>query len=92
MLVPPGRFVNSIFQESDPYDLLAAAQTALHVNADILVVNEQAWFPYVREFHRLGLLIADAEVLTRQCDIFVRGHDVPWAFDHQVYGMAWTAF
>ena len=39
-------------------------------------------------FHRLGLLMADAEVLVRQCDIFVRGHALRALgfFYYEVYG------
>lgn len=75
-----------------PPELLDAAATGLSVDADVVVVANIEWFPYVLEFDKLDMLLADCGIVQRQCEIFVRGHDVPWSFDHMVWNGPWTSF
>jgi hypothetical protein len=73
-------------------DLGAATQTALACDADVLVTNSLDWFPYIQDFMDLGLLIADSGFLLYYCEIFVRGHEVPWAFVQPVWDITWNGF
>lgn len=73
-------------------DLGSATQTALACDADVLVTNNPDWFPYIQDFMDLGLLIADSGFLLHYCEIFVRGHDVPWAFVQPVWDITWNGF
>jgi hypothetical protein len=75
-----------------PQDLQPVAITALGCDADIVLINEFSWFPYVQEFDDLGILLTSAEILEMQCEIFVRGHDIPWAFGYIAWGLPWTPF
>ena len=94
-LVPvsePDAKVAGVFKQGAPESLNAVAATTLACNADVVVVGERQWLPYVEEFGKLGMLLADTGVLKRQAELFVRGHEVPWAFDYKCWGMAWTVF
>jgi hypothetical protein len=46
-----------------PSDLQLVAQTALECDADITLINDPSWFPYVEEFDEFGVLLANADVL-----------------------------
>src|SRR5713101_8289841 len=74
-------------------ELAAATQTALSCDADVLVTTKTEWFPYLEDVEKLGLLIADTGFLKPYCEIFVRGHEVPWAFSgSKVIGLTWNGF
>jgi len=74
-----------------PSDLRLVAQTALECDADITPMNDPSWFPYVEEFDEFGVLLANADVLERRhSEIFVRGHDIPWAFSSIMWGLTWA--
>jgi hypothetical protein len=75
-----------------PLNLQPVAGTALGCDADIVLINDTSWFPYVTEFDELGSLLANVDVLERQCEIFVRGHDIPWSFSYIAWGLPWTVF
>ncbi len=72
--------------------MIEATTSALSCDADVVVVGDSEWFPYFREFEKLNVLIVDTGVLLRQCEIFVRGHEVPWSFAYMVWNEPWTAF
>jgi hypothetical protein len=73
-------------------ELAEATETAVACNADALVVTNSEWFPYAQELDDLGVFLTDAGFLKYYCDIFVRGHDVPWAFALKTWGLTWTGF
>jgi len=73
-------------------ELADAAQTALACDADAVVASNLEWFPYCEDFDHLGLFLTDTGFLKHYCEIFVRGHDVPWAFSTQIWGQTWNAF
>jgi hypothetical protein len=73
-------------------ELGAAMQTALACDADVLVTNNPDWLPYLEDLVDLGLLIADSGFLLYCCEIFIRGHEVPWAFAHPIADMTWNGF
>jgi hypothetical protein len=73
-------------------ELANAAQTALACDADVLVLTNLQWLPYVEELDDLGLLLTDTSFLKHYCEIFVRGHDVPWAFAKITWGLTWNGF
>ncbi len=73
-------------------ELAAAVQTALACDADALVTTNTAWFPYIDETDDLGLFLTDTVFLKRYCELFVRGHDVPWAFASPTVGLTWNGF
>jgi hypothetical protein len=74
------------------HELANAGQTAFACDADVLVVTDPRWLAYAQEFDGLGLFLTDTSFLKYYCEIFVRGHDVPWAFDPRIWGLTWTGF
>ena len=73
-------------------ELAEAVETALAYDADALVVTTQAWFPFIDDLDEFGLFLTDTTFLKHQCELFVRGHDVPWAFPSEIWNLTWTAF
>jgi len=73
-------------------DLADAGQTALACDADVLVVSKPEYLPYLDECEDLGIFLTDTSFLKHYCELFVRGHDVPWSFAHQVWGQTWNGF
>jgi hypothetical protein len=73
-------------------ELANAVQTALACDADSVVVTNPNWLPYGEVLDDLGLLLTDTSFLKYYCEIFVRGHDVPWAFAQQTWGLTWNGF
>ncbi len=75
-----------------PQELVVMAATGLSVDSDVVVISHRDWLPYVLEFEQLNMLLADCDILPTQCEIFVRGHDVPWSFGSMIWNQAWTVF
>ena len=75
-----------------PQELKEIAATALSVDADLVVIGNSDWYPYAIDFEKLNMLLTDSNVLKRQCEIFVRGYDVPWAFDYMAWHAPWNGF
>jgi hypothetical protein len=75
-----------------PAGLLQASATAISCDCDLILIQEENWFPYWYELDKYNLLAVDGDVLKRQCEIFVRGHDLPWAFVDMVWNYPWTTF
>lgn len=73
-------------------ELANGAETALACDADVLVVTNRDWFPYVEDLEDLGLFLTDTGFLKNYSEIFVRGHDVPWAFTRKIWNLSWNAF
>lgn len=75
-----------------PAELADAVCSALTVDADCLVVTQSEWLPYIEDVEKLFVFLTDCTFLLPYSEIFVRGHDVPWAFAYQSWNMTWTAF
>jgi hypothetical protein len=73
-----------------PAELKQAASTAIGLDADVLVVSNPDWFPYAPEIENLNVRLSDPKLLERHCEIFVRGHEVPWSFRSLVWDQPWT--
>jgi len=74
-------------------ELASATQTALLCDADALVVTNRDSYPFIEEVEKLGILLMDTGFLTRYCEIFVRGHEVPWMFSGAMpVGLTWNGF
>jgi hypothetical protein len=73
-------------------DLQGIAATALACDADCVVTDVGGWLPYAEEFEKLGVLLTSPDFLLRYAEIFVRGHDLPWAFAYKVWFEPWIAF
>lgn len=39
-----------------------------------------------------GLVLGDWTAVKRSCEVFVRGHDIPWSFGRPAWGYPWTPF
>lgn len=75
-----------------PREILEIAATALSVDADVVVTSNPDWYPYAIDFERLNIFLSDCIILKRQSEIFVRGHEIPWSFDHAVCCEPWNGF
>jgi hypothetical protein len=73
-------------------ELAGAVQTALAYDADVLVVSRLDWLPFIESLGDLGLFLSDLGFLKHYCEVFVRGHDVPWAFTHRIWNQPWNGF
>jgi hypothetical protein len=74
-------------------ELASATQTALSCDADVLVTTNIEWFPYIEDVEKRGLFLTDTGFLKFYCEIFVRGHEVPWAFSgSKAIGLTWNGF
>ncbi len=73
-------------------ELADAVQTTLACDVDALVVTNLEWLPFAEELDDRGLLLTDTGFLKYYCEIFVRGHDVPWAFGTKIWGLTWNGF
>jgi hypothetical protein len=76
-VLQPSARVLKVLGEDAPAELINAASTAVGHDSDVLVVDNPLWFPFITECDKLGVLIANGSILERQCEIFVRGHEVP---------------
>jgi hypothetical protein len=73
-------------------ELAEAVATSLKIDADCLVTNRTDWLPFVEEVEKFSLLLTDCGFLHPYSEIFVRGHDLPWAFRYKVWNEPWMAF
>lgn len=88
----PNETVREAFGEHAPARVCEAAATALSCDADMVITENSDWYPFYREFDKLNILIGSSEVLFRQSEIFVRGHDIPWAFSNPMFDAPWGPF
>lgn len=75
-----------------PDSLRELLATALDHDADCVVTNDRDLLPYVEEFGKAGVLLTSPDFLLRYAEMFVRGHDVPWAFANKVWFAPWMSF
>jgi hypothetical protein len=74
-------------------DALALASTALIGDADIVVSEQLANKPEcVTRFQKLHIQLASIQLAKQACEVFVRGHEVPWSFRFPAWLMPWTPF
>ncbi len=85
----PDKVTSARFQNEE---LATAVQTAIACDADALVVTNERWFPYIEDAEKVGVFLADTGVLKQRCEIFSRGHDVPWSGSLSIWNLTWTAF
>ncbi len=90
--VPPQESVPLVLGKDAPVGLLDAAATAISSDCDLIWIHENSWFPYWHELESLNLLAVSSHILELQCEIFVRGHDIPWTFVDMAWNRPWTTF
>lgn len=79
------------FKGAEP-DLARAVSTAQLLNFDCVGTNLNNWLPFVAEVEKFAVLLTDCTFLLPYSEIFVRGHDIPWAFAYKVWDEPWTGF
>ncbi len=73
--------------------VLALASTAWFADADVVVAEELASQPEnVSGFQKLHIELVDVRKAKQTCEVFVRGHEVPWSFRLPAWLMPWTPF
>lgn len=77
---------------SQDEELARAVCTAVDGDADLLLIANRDWFPYIGDIEELGVLLTDSDFLKPCCEIFVRGHDVPWSFSSPATKQTWNGF
>jgi len=74
-------------------DALAFASTALIGDADIVVSEKLVGeAECVTRFQKLHIKLAGIQRAKQACEVFVRGHEVPWSFRLPAWLMPWTPF
>lgn len=84
--------VTKLIRDQLDKDLQTIAATAIACDADCVVTDAAGWLAYVEEFDKLGILLTSPEFLLHYAEVFVRGHDLPWAFAYKVWSEPWIAF
>jgi hypothetical protein len=89
----PSQSIKQTFgQHTLPSGMLDAAATALSCDADMVVCEKAEWYPFYEEFEKLNVLLGSPDVILRQSEIFVRGHDIPWSFHDPMFDAPWGPF
>ena len=74
-------------------EIVALASIASVWDADIIITTQ---FPQELDFQdlskKLFMSFEDWMTAKKSCEVFVRGHDVPWSFHYPVWGIPWTPF
>jgi len=80
-------------QAGTPSQAAALASAALIGNADIILSLDMAvQQDTVNRFLDLYLSVRTNDDAKRDCEIFVRGHEIPWSFNRPAWWMPWTTF
>jgi hypothetical protein len=72
--------------------LAKAVAAAQALDFDCIATSETVWLPFAPDMEKLSILLTDCTFLLSYSEIFVRGHDIPWAFNYKVWDEPWTAF
>lgn len=81
------------FPEDAHSGALAFASTALIGDTDIVLSEDLAsQADIVTGFRSLHIPVLDAQGVKRSCELFVRGHEIPWSFALPAWGMPWGPF
>jgi hypothetical protein len=83
--------IRELLRDAAP-ELADAVSTAKALNIDCIATNEKLWLPFIQEVEKQSMLLTDCTFLLPYSEIFVRGHDIPWAFRYKVWDEPWTAF
>jgi len=77
---------------SDP-ETLAFASTSWFADADIVISEQMAQRAEVAAgFKKLHMELVDTSGAKNACEVFARGHEVPWSFRLPAWLMPWTPF
>jgi hypothetical protein len=78
---------------STPPEGIALASTAQIGDVDIVVSEALAGDQEtLKRFGALQFDLVGIEAAKRRCEVFVRGHEIPWSFSYPVWRMPWTPF
>jgi hypothetical protein len=91
VLEKAGNDIREQFKGAAP-ELGDLVSTAKSHDIDCIATNESTWLPFIQEVGKLSMLLTDCSFLLPYSEIFVRGHDIPWAFRYKVWDEPWTAF
>src|SRR5439155_12471236 len=81
------------FGDTEHPELVSAASTAAAADVDILVTLNPAAPERADAFKtKLHLAADDWIQVKRSCEVFARGHEVPWAFSYPAWGWSWSVF
>lgn len=74
-------------------EAMALVSTALAGDANIVVTLLLPEGVNLKEvYKRLYVSVEDWSAAKKSCEIFVRGHEVPWSFHDPAWGNTWTTF
>jgi hypothetical protein len=74
-------------------DFAAIISAAVTSDADVvLACNLPEGIDTEQVGRRMRVTFGDWGRVKRECEVFVRGHDVPWAFRHPLWWSPWTPF
>jgi len=74
-------------------EVVALASTAQIGDADVIVTEALAGDQeIVKQFRAVHLELVGVEGAKRSCEVFVRGHEIPWSFSFPAWLMPWTPF
>jgi len=77
----------------DQQSLRLLVATALRNDIDVIAgASVPRGFDAQGLLQATGLILGDWKQVKRCCEIFVRGHDIPWTFSHPAWGYPWTPF
>lgn len=88
----PSPGIAQILGAQAPARMGEAAATALSCDADLIITEDSDWYPFYEEFQKLGVLVGSPHVILPQTEVFVRGHDMPWAFNSPMFDAPWGPF
>jgi hypothetical protein len=95
-VVPKSERINKVPQairELPGGELAAIAAMTLTYDIDCVVTDRSEYLPYIEEFGEIGVFLTTVEtIFLHYCEVFVRGHDVPWSFSYKVWFYPWTTF
>jgi hypothetical protein len=74
-------------------EVLALASTAWFADVDVVTSEQMARrTEVVTGFKKLHMQLANIEAAKHACEVFARGHEVPWSFRSPAWLMPWTPF
>ena len=74
-------------------EVQALASMAIAGDTDIVFSSQLAAQPeVVSGFRKLHMEVLNEQDVRRSVEVFVRGHEIPWAFGHSIWQWPWTVF
>lgn len=68
------------------------ASAALVGDGDIVVQDEETVTKLSEYYKKISISVENYDKAKRSCEIFVRGHEIPWSFISPMWGCPWTPF